>query len=98
MKLTKVNIAGCEIDVCGLEDLTGSFLIGAFRPYMQDIERACAVALSKYGGIEKFEIHVTPGFKMDDTGEEIPGTMRLMRVVDEWDWPPPFNLNLKMED
>lgn len=89
MELKTVRIAGCEIAVMGIEGISGAALFGQIKPYMADIEKQCCVYLAEHGGDPVgFEIHTTPAYQIEATGETHPGKMRLVKVLDEWDWPP----------
>jgi hypothetical protein len=96
MKLTTVNIGSIEAHVVGIEGLTTAMIIDSFRPYMAGIERACAAYVAQHGEVKGFEIHVWPE-GIDCEGNPIYGKMRLIRVLDEWRWPPEIKIKMETE-
>ena len=95
---TRLNIAGFEMDVVGVEGMSGFALMNRVRPYMQGIERACGVYVSEHSDkMQDFEIQITPSVCFADNhpdpelaGKNAPGKLRLLLLLDEWDWPPPL--------
>jgi len=75
MSQTTIHVAGLDINVVGIKEVTGMALVAQFAPYLPEIERASAAYLSGHGGDPQgLEIHKTPD------------KMRLVRVLGEWDW------------